>query len=104
MKSKESKSLSKYVIRQNLLNKERMESLYENVLTKLVSSSDNTKFFKQFEMLTVSEFAQLLKVDQVTVRNKITKDIPYYRFGGSYRFLKSDIVDYIKNSKNLVKS
>lgn len=49
------------------------------------------------EVLTVKEAAAFLKVSIPTIYQlKARKEIPFRKIGGSLRFLKSELIDYIK--------
>ena len=49
------------------------------------------------ELLTIKEVAELLKISQMSVRRlQQGRHLPYIKVGGSIRFAKSDIVDYLK--------
>ncbi|MCX5751213.1 MAG: helix-turn-helix domain-containing protein [Candidatus Saganbacteria bacterium] len=49
------------------------------------------------EILTKEDVAKFLKVDIRTVRHYLyTKQIPAFRCGKEYRFLKSEIIKWIK--------
>lgn len=36
-----------------------------------------------------------------SIRRRDNNSIPYFKFKGSYRFLKNDIIDFIKKNKNI---
>src|SRR5262245_43582900 len=48
-------------------------------------------------LLTTEDVANYLKLDVVTVRRIVSRgDLAAYRIGGEYRFMRSDIVDFLK--------
>lgn len=52
------------------------------------------------ELLTVPEVAKLLKISTVSVRRlQQGRWIPFYKVGGSVRFVKSDIATYLESRR-----
>lgn len=52
------------------------------------------------ELLTIKDVAELLKVSQSTVRRlQQGRHLPFIKVGGSIRFTKSDIVEYLKKQR-----
>lgn len=51
--------------------------------------------------LTEKQAAELIGFSQVKLRNDRSRGVglPYYKFGWSVRYLESDILFYMKNSK-----
>jgi excisionase family DNA binding protein len=48
-------------------------------------------------LLTTEDVANYLKLDVVTVRRIVSRgDLAAYRIGGEYRFMRSDILDFLK--------
>lgn len=48
------------------------------------------------ELLTVTEVSKLLKVSVTAVRRlQQARSVPFFKIGGSVRFLKSDIISYL---------
>ena len=53
---------------------------------------------KQF--LSVSELSDFLNISKVTVYRLVeTRKIAFYKIGGSIRFNKKDVLDYLETSK-----
>ena len=49
------------------------------------------------ELLTIADVAEMLKISATGVRRMLlTRQLPFIKVGGSVRFAKSDIVDYLK--------
>ena len=49
------------------------------------------------ELLTIKDVSDLLKVSQVSVRRlQQGRHLPFLKIGGSVRFSKKDIVEYLK--------
>ena len=54
------------------------------------------------ELLTIKEVAQLLKVSPVSVRRlQYGRHVPFIKVGGSVRFNRRDIVEYLKKETNI---
>jgi len=54
----------------------------------------------QLTLLTISEVAELLKVSKSSVRRpQQGRHIPFIKVGGSIRFSKSDILEYLKKER-----
>jgi excisionase family DNA binding protein len=52
------------------------------------------------ELLTIPEVAKLLKISITGVRRLyIGRHIPFIKVGGSVRFAKSDILEYLKKER-----
>ncbi len=52
------------------------------------------------ELLTIKDVAELLKVSQVTVRRlQQGRHLPFFKVGGSVRFAKTDILEYLKKGR-----
>lgn len=52
------------------------------------------------EMFTIKDVAELLKVSQSSVRRlQQGRHLPFVKIGGSIRFAKSDIVEYLKKGR-----
>ncbi|HEY4498574.1 MAG TPA: helix-turn-helix domain-containing protein [Candidatus Paceibacterota bacterium] len=51
------------------------------------------------ELLTIKDVAELLKVSQVSVRRLQGRYLPFIKVGGSIRFAKIDIVEYLKKAR-----
>lgn len=52
------------------------------------------------ELLTIKEVAELLKISQMSVRRlQQGRHLPFIKVGGSIRFAKSDIVEYLKKQR-----
>ncbi len=52
------------------------------------------------ELLTIREVAELLKVSLSSVRRlQQGRHLPFIKVGGSVRFAKSDIVEYLQNGR-----
>jgi excisionase family DNA binding protein len=52
------------------------------------------------ELLTVTEVAELLKVSTQSVRRlQSDRYLPFFKIGGSVRFAKSDIIEYLKKGR-----
>jgi excisionase family DNA binding protein len=48
-------------------------------------------------LMTTEDVANYLKLDAVTVRRIVSRgDLAAYRIGGEYRFMRSDILDFLK--------
>jgi excisionase family DNA binding protein len=53
-----------------------------------------------FEMLTIAEVAEMLKISIPSVRRlQQQRQIPFYKVGGSVRFFKSDIAIYLQGRR-----
>ncbi|GAC1427966.1 MAG: hypothetical protein NVSMB54_18100 [Ktedonobacteraceae bacterium] len=51
-------------------------------------------------LLTTEDVANFLRVDVVTVRRLVLKgELPAYRIGGEYRFMRNEIEDYVKRQR-----
>jgi excisionase family DNA binding protein len=51
-------------------------------------------------LLTISEVADFLKISSVGVRRlQQHRNIPFIKVGGSVRFLKADILSYLRNQR-----
>lgn len=51
------------------------------------------------ELLTIKEVADLLKISQMSVRRlQQGRHLSFIKVGGSVRFAKSDIIDYLKRN------
>ncbi|GAC1643719.1 MAG: hypothetical protein NVS4B12_08250 [Ktedonobacteraceae bacterium] len=51
-------------------------------------------------LLTTEDVANFLRVDVVTVRRLVLKgELPAYRVGGEYRFIRNEIEDYVKRQR-----
>ena len=52
------------------------------------------------QLLTIKEVAELLKVSPTFVRRlQQGRHIPFLKIGGSVRFSKNDIVEYLKKAR-----
>lgn len=52
------------------------------------------------ELLTIKDVAELLKVSQSSVRRiQQGRRLPFIKVGGSIRFAKNDIVEYLKKER-----
>ena len=51
------------------------------------------------ELLTIKDVAVLLKVSQVSVRRLQGRHLSFIKVGGSIRFAKKDIVEYLKKAR-----
>ncbi len=52
------------------------------------------------QLLTIKEVAGLLKISQMTVRRlQQGRHLPFIKVGGSVRFAKSDIIQYLKKQR-----
>jgi excisionase family DNA binding protein len=52
------------------------------------------------ELLTIKEVAELLKVSQTSVRRlQQGRHLPFIKVGGSVRFDKSDIINFLKEQR-----
>lgn len=55
---------------------------------------------KMIELLTIGDVAKLLKVSPSTVRRlKQGRRLPFIKVGGSIRFAKDDIVEFLKHER-----
>lgn len=55
---------------------------------------------QEIELLTMQDVAKLLKVSASTVRRlQQGRRIPFIKVGGSIRFTKDDIIDFLKKVK-----
>ena len=55
-------------------------------------------------LLTTEDVAEFLRVDVVTVRRLVTKgDLTAYRIGGEFRFMRSDVEDFVRQQRVVVK-
>ncbi|GAC1354147.1 MAG: hypothetical protein NVSMB38_31820 [Ktedonobacteraceae bacterium] len=51
-------------------------------------------------LLTTEDVANFLRVDVVTVRRLVMKgELPAYRVGGEYRFMRNEMEDYVKRQR-----
>lgn len=51
-------------------------------------------------LLTISEAAQMMRVSVSSVRRlQQGRHIPFVKVGGSLRFLKTDLIDYLANQR-----
>ena len=52
------------------------------------------------ELLTIKDVAELLKVSQTSVRRlQQGRHLPFFKVGGSVRFAKIDIFEYLKKER-----
>lgn len=52
------------------------------------------------ELLTIKDVAELFKISVPTVRRlQQLRQLPFIKVGGSVRFAKSDIVEYLKKER-----
>ena len=52
------------------------------------------------ELLTIKDVAELLKVSQMSVRRlQQGRHLPFIKVGGSIRFDKNDILDFLKKKR-----
>lgn len=52
------------------------------------------------ELLTIKDVAELLKVSKSSVRRlQQGRHLPFVKVGGSIRFAKSDLVEYLKKER-----
>ena len=52
------------------------------------------------ELLTITDVAKLLKISQTSVRRlQQGRHLPFTKVGGSIRFAKDDILDYLKKGR-----
>ena len=52
------------------------------------------------ELLTIKDVAKLLKVSQTSVRRlQQGRHLPFIKVGGSIRFAKTDIFEYLKKGR-----
>jgi excisionase family DNA binding protein len=55
---------------------------------------------KNIELLTIKDVAELLKVSQSSVRRlQQGRHLPFIKVGGSIRFAKDDILEYLKKGR-----
>lgn len=55
---------------------------------------------QSFELLTIQEVAEYLKVSASTVRRlQQGRHVPFIKVGGSVRFTKADIVNYLQKQR-----
>ena len=55
-------------------------------------------------LLTTEDVAEYLRVDVVTVRRLVTKgDLTAYRVGGEFRFMRSDVEDFVRQQRVVAK-
>ncbi len=60
----------------------------------------NSNVDSTIELLTIKEVADLLKISQMSVRRlQQGRHLPFFKVGGSIRFAKSDIIDYLKKAR-----
>jgi excisionase family DNA binding protein len=53
-----------------------------------------------FELLTIADMARLLKISATGVRRlQQTRQLPFFKVGGSVRFAKSDIMAYLEKRR-----
>jgi excisionase family DNA binding protein len=65
--------------------------------TKPQGSED---IYSTIELLTIKEVARLLKISPTSVRRlQQGRHIPFIKVGGSVRFSKSDILDFLKKGR-----
>ena len=65
------------------------------VLTETGDEQNST-----IELLTIKDVAELLKVSIPTVRRlQQGRHLPFIKVGGSIRFSKSDIINYLKKQR-----
>jgi len=65
-----------------------------------MSITDMEGTHSTIEILTIKEVAELLKISQSSVRRlQSDRYIPFMKIGGSVRFSKSDIIDYLKKRR-----
>ncbi len=51
-------------------------------------------------LMTSDEVAAFLRVDVVTIRRLVNRgELPAYRVGGEYRFMRSDLTDYLQRQR-----
>ncbi len=51
-------------------------------------------------LLTTEDVANFLRVDVVTVRRLVAKgELPAYKVGGEYRFMRRELEEYVKNQR-----
>ncbi len=61
---------------------------------------DTGKEKEEFELLTVSEVAEILKISISGVRRQQQeRHLPFIKVGGSVRFDKADIINYLKKQR-----
>ncbi len=54
----------------------------------------------QIELLTIKEVAEFLKVSPQSVRRlQQVRHLPFIKIGGSVRFDKSDLINYLKKQR-----
>ncbi|MDO8514233.1 MAG: helix-turn-helix domain-containing protein [bacterium] len=52
------------------------------------------------ELLTIKDVAELLKVSQSSIRRlQQGRHLPFFKVGGSVRFAKTDIFEYLKKGR-----
>ena len=55
---------------------------------------------KDIEILTIKDVAELLKVSVSSIRRlQGGRNLPFFKVGGSVRFAKSDIIEYLKRAR-----
>ena len=61
---------------------------------------ETNKSGSEIDLLTVQEVAELLKVSPTTVRRlQSDRRLPFIKVGGSVRFAKNDIVDFVRKMR-----
>jgi len=56
--------------------------------------------YSSIELLTIKDVAELLKISQPSVRRlQQERHLPFIKVGGSVRFAKNDIVEYLKKRR-----
>ncbi|MEH2480604.1 excisionase family DNA binding protein [Nitrobacteraceae bacterium AZCC 2146] len=59
-----------------------------------------TNSSQTMELLTIAEVAEFLKISESTVRRlQQRRLIPFFKVGGSVRFVKSDLVSYLEKQR-----
>jgi len=76
------------------------------IIKKPIGTSDDVLFFDNdlcdlsSPLLTLSEVAGLLKISATGVRRlQQQRHIPFLKVGGSIRFLKEDIISYLRKRR-----
>jgi excisionase family DNA binding protein len=61
---------------------------------------DRTKEEETIELMTITEVAEFLKISASGVRRlQQGRHVPFIKVGGSVRFAKNDILDYIRKQR-----
>ena len=67
---------------------------------QIVEVQEPDAFHHPMELLTIKEVAEFLKISIPTVRRlQQERRLPFIKVGGSVRFTKSDVLDYLKKKR-----